>query len=186
MNYIQAIKKYIPIIDQEKKDKEMILNYIDKFDNILTRQNEIVHMTSSSLIFNKNRTKLLMIYHNIYNSRCWTGWHADWDDDMLYVAIKEAKEETWIKNIYPIFDEVFWIDILAINWHLKNSKFVSSHLHINTSFILEADENQKIEIKEEENSDVKWIPIDKLNDFCTESHMKIVYLKLLTKMKNLF
>ena len=40
-----------------------------------------------------------MIHHNIYNSWSWTGGHADGDKDLLYVAIKEAKEETGVKNI---------------------------------------------------------------------------------------
>ena len=49
-------------------------------------------MTSSGLIFNKNLDKILMVHHNIYNTWSWTGGHADGEDDLLKVAIKEAKE----------------------------------------------------------------------------------------------
>lgn len=40
-----------------------MLKYIDDFDDVLTRQNEYGHFTSSSFILNKERTKILMIYH---------------------------------------------------------------------------------------------------------------------------
>ena len=46
---------------------------------------------------NKDKTKVLMIYHNIYNSWSWTGGHADGDEDLLYVAIKEAKKKQVLK-----------------------------------------------------------------------------------------
>ena len=54
----------------------------------------MAHMTASSWIVNEDYTKVLMIYHNIYNSWAWTGGHADGDEDLLHVAVKEAREET--------------------------------------------------------------------------------------------
>ena len=60
----------------------------------MTRQNEYGHFTSSAFVLNKERTKILMIYHKIYNSWAWTGGHADGDTDLLYTAIREVKEET--------------------------------------------------------------------------------------------
>ena len=38
-------------------------------------------------------SKILMAYHKIYNSWAWVGGHSDGDSDLLYVAMKEAKEE---------------------------------------------------------------------------------------------
>ena len=61
---------------------------INKNDDVLVRDNEIAHITSSGFIVNKLRTKVLMIHHNIYNSWGWTGGHADGDEDLLYVAMK--------------------------------------------------------------------------------------------------
>ena len=98
MNYITEIDRYVPINEQETKDKEIILNYIRNNEDVLTRDNEIAHITSSGFIVNKSRSKVLMIHHNIYNSWGWTGGHADGDSDLLHVAIKEAKEETGIKH----------------------------------------------------------------------------------------
>ena len=52
MNYIQAIKNFEPINEQEQNDKKLILNFIEKNNDVLYRENEYAHMTSSGLIFN--------------------------------------------------------------------------------------------------------------------------------------
>ena len=90
MNLKEQIKNYIPYNEQEKNDKEMMLKYIDTFEDVLTRENRMCHFTASNWIVNKERTKVLMIYHNIYKSWAWTGGHADGDSDLLHVALKEV------------------------------------------------------------------------------------------------
>ena len=181
MNYIDKIEKYIPINDQEKKDKEIILNYIKNNKDVLTRENEVAHITSSGFIVNKTRDKVLMIHHNIYKSWGWTGGHADGEEDLLYVAIKEAKEETGIKNVSPVTNDICCIDILPVISHTKKGKYISPHLHLSIAYILEADENEELIIKEDENSGVKWIDVKNINTFVDEIHMKSIYKKLIDK-----
>ena len=40
MNLREQIEKYKPYNEQEEKDKEMMLKYIDTFEDVLTRKNE--------------------------------------------------------------------------------------------------------------------------------------------------
>ena len=119
MNWIEDIKNYKPYNEQEAKDKDLILKCINLHDDILTRENTIAHITSSGYIVNKSRTKVLMIYHNIYKSWAWTGGHADGDSDLLHVAIKEAKEETGLKNVTPVMTNILGLDVLNVNGHIK-------------------------------------------------------------------
>ena len=112
MNYKEAIKRYEPINEQEASEKKVILEYIEQYPhNILLRENELGHLTSSGFIMNKDLTKTLMVHHNIYNTWAWTGGHADGDEDLLYVAIKEAKEETGVTKIEPLMEEIASVDI---------------------------------------------------------------------------
>lgn len=183
MQWIKEIEKYMPINEQEKKDKDIILDFIKKNSDVLLRENEIAHITSSGFIVNKQRDKVLMIHHNIYNSWGWTGGHADGDSDLIGVSIKEAKEETGIKKAIPITKDICSIDILPVNAHIKKGKYVASHLHLSVAYILEADENEELFIKEDENSGVKWFDIDKVLELTSEEHMKVVYKKLIAKSK---
>lgn len=178
------INKYTPINEQEEKDKLTTLKFIETFDDVLTRQNEFGHFTSSSWIVNKQRTKALMIYHNIYDSWAWTGGHADGDENLLNVAIKEAKEETGITKIKPVVNDIFSLEIICVNGHVKKGKYVSSHLHFNTSFLLEADDSEDLKINEEENSGVKWFDIKEAVEMSKEPWVKNIYQKIVNKMGN--
>ena len=90
---IDLIKNYSSNIEQEIYDKKRILDAYDKYgDELFYRESEMMHFTSSSMIINKNRDKVLMVYHNIYDSYSWTGGHNDGDMDFLNVALKEAKD----------------------------------------------------------------------------------------------
>ena len=186
MEWIKQIEKYNPVDEQEKKDKEIILDFINKNDDVLVRDNEIAHITSSGFIVNKLRTKVLMIHHNIYNSWGWTGGHADGDEDLLYVAIKEAKEETGVKNIKALDNKIFSLDVLPVPAHTKRGKEIASHLHLSVAYLLEADENDELIIKEDENSGVKWIPIDEVKIYSTELDMIKLYEKFNHKIKQCY
>ena len=181
----EQIEKYIPYNEQEASDKELMLEYIDKFEDVLTRKNKMCHFTASNWIVNKDRTKVLMIYHNIYKSWAWTGGHADGDSDLLHVAIKEAEEETGINNLKLLSDGIYALQILTVDSHIKRGKFVSSHLHLDCCFLLEANEKEKLRIKKDENSGVKWVEIDKATKLTNEEKMKPIYSKLNSKLKTI-
>ena len=183
-NLKESIEKFIPYNEQEEVDRRIMLNYINDFDDVLTRQNEYGHFTSSAFVMNKERTKILMVYHKIYNSWAWTGGHSDGDSDLLYVAMKEAKEETGIKNVSPISKDIYSLEILRVNGHEKRGKYVGSHLHLNVTYLLEADEREEVNIKEDENNGVKWVPIDKILEVTSETWIRDrVYAKIIDKMK---
>lgn len=66
MELKEKIEKYQPYNEQEAKDKQTMLKYIDTFEDVLTRNNEFGHFTASAWTLNQERTKVLMVYHNIY------------------------------------------------------------------------------------------------------------------------
>ena len=185
MNWIKEIENYVPFNAQEESDKKIILDAIRNHSNILTRDNEIMHITSSCYILNKTRDKVLMIYHRIYNSWSWTGGHADGDDNLLHIAIKEAKEETGIQNLNLIIPNIFSLDILTVEGHYKKGKFVSPHLHLSVAYLFEGDENTKLILNEEETKGVKWIPISEIHNACTEDKMIKLYDKFHQKLNDL-
>ena len=180
----EQIEKYVPYNEQEQKDNEVMLRYINTFDDVLTRDNALGHFTASSWVVNKEKTKVLMIYHNIYDSWAWTGGHADGDTDLLYTAIRELKEETGIKDVKILLDDIFSLEVVCVDGHVKKGKYVSSHVHLNLTFLLEVDENENLHIKEDENSGVRWINIDDVEKFSNEKWIiENIYKKLNEKLK---
>lgn len=183
-NLKESLERFTPYNEQEEVERKIMLNYINDFDDVLTRQNEYGHFTSSAFVLNKERTKILMIYHKIYNSWAWVGGHSDGDSDLLYVAMKEAKEETGIKNVAPISKNIYSLEIINVNGHEKRGKYVGSHVHLNVTYLLETEENEKIHIKEDENSGVKWVSIDEILKVTSEQWVRDrVYAKIIDKMR---
>jgi len=118
MPYITQIDAFQPRTDSERSDKQIILDTINLIgDAILYRKSQLAHMTSSGFILNPSMTKTLMVHHNIYQTWARSGGHADGDRDLIEIAIKEAKEETGIKTINPLIEDMLSLDILTVKGH---------------------------------------------------------------------
>ncbi|RHV63118.1 NUDIX domain-containing protein [Clostridium sp. OM02-18AC] len=182
---ISKIKKYQPFNEQEEMDKALILNWIETQENAFSRENTVAHMTASAWVVNKERSKVLMIYHNIYNSWSWLGGHADGETDLLAVAVREVKEEAGITNVRPVSDEIFSLESLTVDGHVKKGRYVSSHLHLNVTYLLEADSEEAVSVKADENSGVAWFtPGEALKKSTEPWFVEHVYGKLVKKLKN--
>lgn len=168
--------------DREAQEHRMILEMIDRLgDAILTRESEIAHMTASSIIVSKDRRRTLMAFHRIYNSWAWTGGHADGESDFEAVARREAREETGISGLTRLGGGIASLEILPVWAHVKRGKPVGSHLHLNVSYLFEADDSLPLSVREDENSAVGWIAVDRLCESVSEPPMLPVYERLLRR-----
>lgn len=182
MNLYQTIQNYCPTTEQEAHDKEQMLQFIKNHDNYLRRDNQIAHFTASVWTVNKERTKTLMIYHNLYDSWSWIGGHADGNEDLRAVAMKELQEETGVKNAKLITNDILSLETLTVDGHIKKGKWVPSHLHFNLTYLAEADEQETLISKEDENSAVKWFTFENALKASTEPWMvEHIYKKIITK-----
>lgn len=182
--YAEQIRAYVPQDQQEAADQRMILEYIRLFpDTILTRENEIAHITSSGFVVNRDCTKVLMAHHNLYRVWAWTGGHADGVGDLLSVALREAQEETGIIHVSPLSKEIAALDILPVWGHVKRGNYVPAHQHLNVSYLLVADEGDPLRSCQGENSRVAWLDAGRLPEITQEWQMDYVYAKLLKRAK---
>lgn len=182
MSLKEEITAYVPENEQEEKDRSVMLRYLELAPDVLTRQNRIAHFTASSWILNKDHTRVLMIYHNIYRSWSWTGGHADGEENLLAVAVREASEETGIGHFKVIHNGIFSLEILTVDGHEKRGEYVPSHLHLNITYLLEADDGAELIVKPDENSGVKWFSPEDAVSASTEPWMRErIYGKLIKK-----
>ena len=186
MSLLEEIKNYTPTNEQEKRDKEVMLQYITKNPDYLERSNFIAHFTASIWTVNEERTKTLMVYHNIYNSWSWIGGHADGIEDLCSVAMRELQEETGISHARLVSKEIFSLESLTVDGHIKKGIYVPSHLHLNVTYLAEADENETLIVNTEENQAVKWFTFDEALKASTEPwFVENIYKKLIMKCKKL-
>ena len=181
MNLKHELENYTPWNEQEALDKVVLLHLLETQPDIFSRENQTAHFSASAWLLNKEHTKVLMVYHNIYHAWSWTGGHADGEQNLLSVAMREAMEETGVTNIHPVKEDIFSIEILTVDGHIKKGSYVPSHLHLNVTYLLEADEHEVLRIKPDENSGVAWLPAGELDRWCTEAEMLPVYHRLLER-----
>jgi 8-oxo-dGTP pyrophosphatase MutT (NUDIX family) len=178
----QKIEAYQPFNEQEAFDKKAILSFIERNPDYLLRTNLIAHFTVSTIVVNETMDKVLFAHHNIYKSWGWLGGHNDGDDDMLHVALKETEEESGLTKIRPYSTDIFLLDTIYVPNHIKHGRHVSDHLHLNATFLVIADEKEKLEMNVEENSGVQWFPIQTVLEVVSEPRMIPIYQKAFQKI----
>jgi 8-oxo-dGTP pyrophosphatase MutT (NUDIX family) len=181
MDLYESLAAYVPYNEQESSDRRLMLRYGEIFDDLLTRQNEMAHFTASAWVVNAERTRAVMAYHNLYQSWAWLGGHADGESDLRAVAEREVREESGLERLKPLTDGIFSLEILGVAAHRKHGRHVSAHLHLNVTYLFEADERSPIRPKPDENRAVRWFDNAELLAASSEPEMRVVYQKLLEK-----
>ena len=183
MELKNKIENYVPYNEQEEKDKEQMLEFINTFDDVLTRNNLLGHFSASAFVVNKDRTKMVVVYHNIYDGWIYPGGHADGIEDLLSVAIREVEEETGLK-VKVLDENMFGIQSLPVMGHVKRGKYVSAHTHFDAVYLLEADDTIPLVFREDESQGVKWIPFDEADNETMCDFIRPVHKKLIKKLSD--
>jgi 8-oxo-dGTP pyrophosphatase MutT (NUDIX family) len=154
--------------------------FISRFNELLNQQNCFErthlpgHITGSAWIVDSTHENVLLVHHAKLNKWLQPGGHADGDEHVLRVALREAEEETGLKALTVISEIPFDVDIHLI----PARKDFGEHYHFDIRFLLEAAVTEPI-IVSEESHDVKWIPLKSLEDWNQEPSILRMKNKLL-------
>ena len=182
-NKLQAIlENYVPDGVQETSDLAY-MKVLAKDDVHLTRAS-LTHFTASAFVLNETHDKVLGIFHKIYNSWGFMGGHCDGESDLLFVAHKEAREESGLSALTALQECPISLEIGAVAPHTHRTRgYVSCHLHLNLTFLFEANQAEALVINTDETRGVAWIPMDEFVEKSTEPEMRIIYEKIISRIK---
>ena len=185
MGLPEQLRDYTPYNAQEAADLPRVEKWLHEPLGF-SRMNDTGHFTASGWVVSPDRKKVLMVYHNIYNSWSWMGGHADGDRDLRSVAERDIREESGIRELRLLTPEIFSLEVLTVDGHEKKGQYVPSHLHYNVTYLFEADTQQQTALKPDENSGVCWIDVEKLPEMVSEPwFMERIYSKLCDKVRSL-
>lgn len=78
---------------------------------------------------------------------------------------------------------LFSLEVLTVDGHEKNNRYISSHLHLNVTYLVEVDPSETLRVKPDENSGVKWVSLDQVLNMSDEPWIRErIYAKLLAKL----
>ena len=183
MTLLEELEQYRPWNEQEERDRTELLRRLRSGEDLYTRDNSAGHLTASAWVVSPDRRQVLMAYHNIYDSWSWLGGHADGDHDLLAVAAREVREESGLTAVRPVSRSIYSVEILTVDGHEKRGAYVSSHLHLNVTYLLEADPADPVRCKTDENSRVGWFGLEEAVAASSEPWFRErVYRKLNEKL----
>lgn len=167
--------------EQELADIEVFARQLAEDPRAFNRSQPL-HFTASAWAVNPDRTKSLYVYHNLYDSWSWIGGHADGEFDLRAVAQRELEEETGVRPSRVLTCPIS-LEMLTVSGHEKRGEYVSSHLHMNVTYLFEVDEAQPLKVKPDENSAVRWFLSEEIYKRSTEPwFIDRVYRKIIERI----
>ncbi len=112
------------------------------------------HLTGSAWIVSADRSRTLLTHHHKLDKWLQLGGHADGDGDLLAVALREAREESGLKNLRAVSGDLFDVDR---HW-IPPRKADPGHYHYDLRFLIEADPNEPLVISTE-SKDLAWVAV---------------------------
>lgn len=160
---IQALTNYTTRFEEEKKFTADFLKLLEH-ERAFHRDHLPGHITGSAWIVDASLTSVLLTHHAKLDKWLQPGGHADGDENVLGVALREAEEETGLKNFKLLQPGIFDLDIHTI----PARKDFPDHLHYDIRFIFEADPMEALVITDESH-DLKWVPMNQLSAYTSNT-----------------
>ena len=157
--FSQLLNSYQTEFEEEIKFKDLFKKLIEH-PRAFHRNHLPGHITGSAWVLNENHSKVLMVHHARLNRWLQPGGHADRDEDVLSVALRELKEETGIRNVIQLGSGIFDLDVHPIPARID----FPQHDHYDVRFAFQANESEPLIVSDESN-DVKWISFEELHTY---------------------
>lgn len=172
---IDLLKQYKTIAIDEAKMVKQVIEFMENYPNCFNRSLSIGHITASTWITDEAQKLALLCHHKKLDKWLQLGGHCDGDSNVYNVALKEAQEESGLKDFKFKNETIFDVDIHQIPKH----KDVAAHLHYDIRFWLIADANLPLTISNE-SKDLKWLPINEIHQYNNERPIIRMVEKTLT------
>ena len=135
---------------------ERFTRFIEDHDDCFERSLSVGHLTGAAWIVDATGSRVLLTHHRKLNRWLQPGGHADGDNDVLRVALRETSEETGLDpdQIQLLSDEVFDVDIHTI----PASRHDTWHEHIDLRFLVQIDNRLPVP-GSDESHEVLWVDL---------------------------
>ena len=136
--------------------------FVERHPDCFNRELHEGHVTGSAWVVSPDRESVLMLHHRKLDQWFQPGGHADGDNDVLRVALRETSEETGVDpaHIRLVDDAVFDVDIHTI----LASYEAPRHEHIDIRFLVEIDDSLPLP-GSDESHDVLWVDFHDISRF---------------------
>ena len=150
---VDQLKSYSSDFQVENEFRRRFLKLLEH-ERAFHRDHLPGHITGSAWIVEPTYQFVLLTHHAKLNRWLQPGGHADGDENVLQVALREAHEETGLKSLAPVSANIFDIDIHTI----PARKDFPEHDHYDIRFLFMAPKDELLLITAE-SIDLQWVKL---------------------------
>jgi 8-oxo-dGTP pyrophosphatase MutT (NUDIX family) len=157
---LQLLDRYRDRHPDEIATIDRVRTLLDDYERCFFRDCFPGHITSSAWIVSRENRSVLLTHHRKLERWLQLGGHADGESDVFASALREAEEESGLRDFSAIpctgACEILDIDVHDIPARASEPR----HQHHDIRFLFEVSEAQVIRHQENESKEVRWFPGD--------------------------
>lgn len=167
-----------------KDDAEVLrryLSFVETTPNCCERTHLAGHCTGSAMISCPKGERVLLLFHPFLQRWLQPGGHADGSFDLLDVALREAEEETGLKELTPYRHQGNSRVPLDLDIHpIPARKSEPDHFHYDLRFLFLADP-EAVLVPETPELQLAWLTLDEVDARTDEESV----LRMVRKLRQL-
>jgi len=158
---LDEVRGYRPFDERERTMQARLVAFLEThglraFDRALAPG----HVTASAWIVDPDRRHAVLLHHRKLERWLQLGGHVDGDPDVRRGALREAREESGLRALRLIVEDIYDIDVHRIPARGAEPE----HEHFDLRFALEADPREPL-VRNAESHDVRWIALSDLETY---------------------
>ncbi len=169
---LQDLGTYAPADPHERAMLERMRAFVAAYDGCFDRTLGAGHVTGSGWIVDRDGTATLLTHHRKLHKWLQPGGHADGDGNLRRVALREATEESGLRDIQFASERIFDVDVHEI----PARALEPAHLHFDIRFAFYGDRDE-VPVASDESHAVAWIPLDRIESFAIDDSVRRLVLK---------
>ena len=160
---LNLLAAYRPIDDADRAQCARIVKFVDETPACFERSNAAGHVTGSAWVVDKDRARVLLTHHKKLGKWLQLGGHADGDADVPAVALREAQEESGLRDLRLLSKNIFDLDVHPIPAHGADP----AHFHYDIRFVFQANGPEPI-VTGAESNELAWVDIKNISAYSQE------------------
>jgi 8-oxo-dGTP pyrophosphatase MutT (NUDIX family) len=152
------LQAYRPADARETAMVGELAAFVRAHPDCFERSLSIGHVTASAWVVDESRTHALLTHHRKLGKWLQLGGHADGDDDVRRVALREAREESGLTAIRFADGKIYDVDVHDVP--ARGSE--PAHKHYDVRFAFIADRTAPTVVSDESH-ELAWLPVADLS-----------------------
>jgi 8-oxo-dGTP pyrophosphatase MutT (NUDIX family) len=163
---LELLDRYAARFPDESAMTDRIRVLVNDHTDCFERTCRPGHITGSAWVLSRDRTRCLLVHHAKLNRWLQPGGHADGENAIHEVALREVREETGLVNLeLPTIDGELVpldLDVHLIPARYRDGQLIEdAHEHHDVRFLVTAKGDEPIALSEESH-DLGWFTRDEI------------------------